>query len=105
MPRCGPQPVRHRMRRHLERSAEQEEMKRRQPSSRVILRAAAVWRLLDERDISQNELARLCGLSSGYMSQLVGGTRSPSAQVRRRIQQALGITDFDELFIIERVDD
>ena len=65
----------------------------------------SVWRLLDERDISQDELARLCGVSSGYMSQLVGGTRSPLAQVGRRIQQALGITDFDELFIIERVDD
>ena len=80
-------------------------MKRRQPTSRVVLRAVAVWRLLDERGISQNELARLCGLSSGYMSQLVGGTRSPSPRVRRRIQQALEMTDFDELFIIERVDD
>ena len=93
------------MGRHPERSAEPGEMKRRRPSSRVTVRAVAVWRLLDERDISQNELARLCGLSSGYMSQLVSGTRSPSAQVRRRIQQALGITDFDELFIIERVDE
>ena len=81
------------------------EVKRRQPTSRVILRAVAVWRLLDERGISQNELARLCGLSSWYMSQLVGGTRSPSPRVHRRIQQALGVTDFDELFIIERVDD
>lgn len=79
-------------------------MKRRQPTSRVVLKAVAVWQLLDERGISQNELARMCGLSSGYMSQLVGGTRSPSPRVRRRIQQALGITDFDELFIIERVD-
>ena len=80
-------------------------MKRRRPSSHVKLRAVAVWRLLDERDISQNELARLCGLSSGYMSQLVSGKRSPSAPVRRRIQEALGVTDFDELFIMERVDD
>ncbi len=70
-----------------------------------MLKPVAIWRLLDERDISQNELARLCGLSSGYMSQLVGGTRSPSAQVRRNIQEALGVTDFDELFIIERLDD
>ena len=80
-------------------------MERRRPSSRVILKAAAVWRLLDERDISQNELARLCGLSSGYMSQLMGGKRSPSAHARRRIQGVLGVTDFDELFIIERLDD
>ena len=70
-----------------------------------MLRAAAFWSLLDERDISQNELARLCGLSSGYMSQLMSGKRSPSAHVRRDIQNALGVTDFDELFIIERLDD
>ena len=80
-------------------------MKRRQPSSRVMLKPVAVWRLLDELDISQNELARLCSLSSGYMSQLMSGTRSPSAQVRRDIQEALGVTDFDELFTIERLDD
>ena len=70
-----------------------------------MIRAAAFWRLLDERDISQNELARLCGLSSGYMSQLMSGKRSPSARVRRDIQEALDVTDFDELFIIERLDD
>ena len=70
-----------------------------------MLKPVAVWRLLEELDISQNELARLCGLSSGYMSQLIGGTRSPSAQVRRDIQEALGVTEFDELFMIERIDD
>ena len=80
-------------------------MKRRQPSSRVMLNPVSVWQLLDQRDISQNELARLCGLSSGYLSQLMGGTRSPSAHVRRRLQQVLGVTDFDDLFIMERVDD
>ena len=78
-------------------------MKRRRPSSRVTLNPVAVWRLLDERDISQNELARLCGLSSGYMSQVIGGKRSPSAPVRARIQEVLGVV-FDDLFIVERVD-
>ena len=80
------------------------EVQRRRPSSRVMLKPVAVWRLPEELDISQNELARLCDLSSGYMSQLIGGTRSPSAQVRRDIQEALGVTDFDELFAIERLD-
>ncbi len=70
-----------------------------------MLNPVAVWRLLDERAISQNELARLCGLSSGYMSQLMSGKRSPSAHVRRNIQEALGVTDFDEPFIIERVEE
>ena len=81
-------------------------MKRRQPSSRVMLNPVSVWQLLDQRNIHQNELARLCGLSSGYFSQLMGGTTcSPSAHVRRRIQRMLGVTDSDDLFIMERVDD
>lgn len=70
-----------------------------------VLKPVAVWLLLDERDISQNELAHLCGLSPGYMSQLMSGKRSPSAHVRRRIQQALGVTGFDELLIIDCLDD
>ena len=80
-------------------------MKRSRPSSRVILNAVAVWRLLDQRGISQNELARLVGISSGYMSDLMSGKRSPSPHMRRGIQQALGVTDFDDLFIIQRIDD
>ena len=70
-------------------------MKRRRPSSRVMLKPAAFWRLLDERDVSQNELARLWRLSSGYLWQLMSGKRSPSSQVRRDTQDALGVTDFD----------
>ena len=80
-------------------------MKRRRPSSRVILNPVAVWRRLAERDISQNELARLVGISSGYLSQLMGGSRSPSANVRRRIQEVLSVTDFDDLFVIEPLGD
>ena len=80
-------------------------MKRSRHSSRVILNAVAVWRLLDQRGISQNELARLVGISSGYMSDLMSGKRSPSPHMRRRIQEALGVTDFDDLFIIQRIDD
>ena len=100
-----PRPVRQRMQGRLERSAVAREMKRRQPSWRVVLNTPAVWRLLDEFGISQNELARLCGLSSGYMSQLLSGKRSPSAHVRRRMQQVLDITEFDDLFFLERLDD
>ena len=49
---------------------DQGEMKRRQPPSRVMLNPAAVWRLLDELDMSQNELARRCGITSGHLSLL-----------------------------------
>ena len=87
-----------------ERRAGEREVKRRQQSSRVVLNAVALWRLLDQRNISQNELARQVGTSSGYMSDLVSGKRSPSPPMRRRIQEALGVTDFDDLFIIRPVE-
>ena len=35
---------------------------------RVLLKTAAVWELLDRLDISQNELARRCGITRGYLT-------------------------------------
>ena len=80
-------------------------MKRRSLSSRVKLNPVAVWRLLDQRGISQNELARQCGITSGHLSHLMNGRRCPSPKLRRRLQQVLGVSNFDDLFIIEPVDD
>ena len=77
------------------------DMKRKRIAPRVKLNRAAVWELLDQLGISQNELARLCGLSSGYFSQLMSGVKSPSPRVRQKLQKVLGVTDFDRLFIIE----
>lgn len=68
---------------------------------RVWLNPDPVWDFLNERDISQNEFARMCGISPGYLSQLMSGARCPSPQVRRRLQQVLGVNDFDDLFITE----
>lgn len=79
-------------------------MKRRQPSSRVKLNPDRVWELLNRLNMTQNELARLAGISSGYLSQLMSGTRCPSAEVRRKLIDVLGVTSFDDLFILERVD-
>ncbi|MDE2803263.1 MAG: helix-turn-helix transcriptional regulator [Chloroflexota bacterium] len=76
-------------------------MNRRQPSSRVKLNPDRVWKFLNRLNMSQNELARLAGISSGYLSQLMSGTRCPSAELRRRLMKALGVTDFDDLFILE----
>ena len=65
-------------------------MKRsRPPRPRVKLNRDAVWELLGRLGRSQNELARQCGLSSGYLSQLMNGKRSPSPYARRRLRQAL----------------
>ena len=74
-------------------------MKRRGPSRPwVKLNRGAVSELLN---MSQTQLARLCGISPGYFSLLMAGQRSPSPDVRRRIQEVLGVHDFDRLFIIE----
>lgn len=75
-------------------------MRRRKPSPRVLLNTAAVWELLDRLGISQNELARRCGISRGYMSQLMRGERSPSPKLRRILQQVLGVDDFHAIFIV-----
>ncbi len=68
---------------------------------RVTLKPAPVWAFLDERDISQNELARLVGISSGHISQLMSGEAHPSPELRQRLLRVLGITDFDDLFTID----
>ncbi len=78
-------------------------MKRRQPSSRVRLNPDRVWELLNRLNMTQYELARLAGISSGYLSQLMTGTRRPSAELRRRLMEALGVTRFEDLFILEAV--
>ena len=67
---------------------------------RVTLKPAPVWAFLEERDISENELARRVGISSGYLSQLMSGTAHPSPEVRRRLQGELGLDDFDDPFTV-----
>ena len=77
-------------------------MNRKRPSrSRVKLNPVAVWELLDQLGISLKELARRSGISAGYLSQLIRGERSPSVRTQRRLQQALGVADWDRLFILE----
>ena len=75
-------------------------MSRRRLSPKVKLKPESVWELLEQRGMSQNELARQCGITSGHLSHLMNGKRSPSPQVRRRLQQVLGVINFDDLFVI-----
>ncbi len=63
-----------------------------------------MWELLNRLNITQNELARRIGRSSGYLSQLISDDRCPSAETRRRLMEVLGVSDFDQLFVLERVD-
>ena len=79
-------------------------MKRRQPSTRVRLNPHKMWELMNRLNMSQNELARLVGTSSSYLSQLMSGHRCPSAAFRKKLMDALGVTDFDDLFYLEDIE-
>ena len=72
---------------------------------RVRIKSNAVYEILDRLHMSQSELARQAGLSTGYVSQVISGKRAPSPHVRRKIQRALGVDDFDELFELEVMHD
>ncbi len=67
----------------------------------VRLNTAALWQRLTKLNRSQNWLAREIGISPGYMSMLVNAGRTPSGRIRSRMQKALGVQDFDELFRTE----
>ena len=71
----------------------------------VLLKTRALWDRLDLLGRSQNWLARETGISRGYLSTLVNEGRAPSGRIRRRMQTALGIEDFDELFELRHEDD
>ena len=75
----------------------------RMPRRRVVVRlnARTLWDRLDTLNRSQRWLARMIGVSPGYLSELVGEGRAPSGRIRRRMQRALGVEDFHELFILE----
>ena len=71
------------------------------PLQKVRLDAHALWSQINRLSMSQNELARLLGTSSGYLSQLINGQRYPSPRMRRRLLRVLGDIPFDELFTVE----
>ena len=67
----------------------------------VRLDAAALWKRLALLNRSQNWLAREIGISPGYLSMLVNAGRAPSGRIRQRMQKALGVEDFHELYRLE----
>ena len=86
------------------REAFQIPMKRRERII-VLLKRQALWARLDILGRSQNWLGRETGISRGYLSTLINKGRAPSGRIRRRMQEVLGVEDFDELFALERHDD
>lgn len=59
---------------------------------------ATVRMALARENISQNQLARRCGVTSGFMSQLLSGQRNAGPRVRARLLESLPGLDFDTLF-------
>ena len=68
---------------------------------RVRVNPKAIWDSIARLNMSQNEFAVKLGVSSGYMSQLVCGTRSPSPKLRRKMLEILAPLTFDDLFVVE----
>ncbi len=48
-----------------------------------------VWDRMDALGVSQNEVARCAGVSSGHLSQIMSGRRRPSPRVLRRLHHVL----------------
>lgn len=78
-------------------------MSGRQSAARVNLKPEAVRRRLIRLNLSQSELARHVGVTSGYLSQMMKGTRCPSAEVLVRLMDVLEVTAFGELFRVKVV--
>ena len=68
----------------------------------VRLKTEALWERFALLGRSQNWLARQIGISPGYLSTLVNERRAPSGRIRRRMQDVLGMAEFDDLFLLER---
>ena len=49
----------------------------------------ALWDRMDEHGYSQNEVARMAGISSGHLSQIMNGQRNPSGRVLEKLHGVL----------------
>lgn len=65
---------------------------------KVTVKQSEVERLLAKRNLSQNAFAERLGISSGYLSQLMRGSRYPSAELRAKILRSLRGVGFDDIF-------
>ena len=49
----------------------------------------ALWDRMDAHGYSQNETARLAGISSAHLSQIMNGQRNPSGEVLKKLHGVL----------------
>ena len=57
-----------------------------------------IKRDLARLNLSQNKLATLLGITSGFLSQLLSGKRFVGPETRQKIMQCLPALEFDQLF-------
>jgi transcriptional regulator with XRE-family HTH domain len=50
-----------------------------------------IRRRIRELGITQNEAARLCGMKSGHLSYVLGGSRGVGIRIALQIQSGLGV--------------
>ena len=60
-----------------------------EPAQCPMVEPRVLWERMDAHDISQNEVSRRAGISSGYLSQIMRGRRKPSGKVLRRLHEVL----------------
>lgn len=65
---------------------------------KAMVKRALIRKILFQKNLSQNWLAKKLGISSGYMAQLLNGERCPSPEMRQKIQSYFTEHSFDELF-------
>lgn len=68
---------------------------------KVYLKRNVIQKKLFRKNKSQNWLAKQFGITSGYMSQLMDGSRNPSPVLRVRILKVFRGHEFDDLFVIK----
>lgn len=68
---------------------------------KVLLKANNIRKRLIRKNQSQNWLAYRMDISSGYMSQLMDGSRHPSGKLRQRLMDIFSECEFGDLFLIK----
>ncbi len=68
---------------------------------KTFLKTKALQKILIRKNKSQNWFAHRIEVSTGYMSQLMDGSRCPSPKVREKIMNNLPDYCFDDLFAIK----
>ena len=59
------------------------------PAQKPRLDCRALWDRMDAHGYSQNHVARLAGISTGHLSLIMNGQRTPSGDVLRRLHEVL----------------